>query len=272
MWTIRGLRRRGYTPEAIRNFMDRVGVAKRMDSVVDFALLEHCLREDLNKRAPRVMAVLDPIKVVIDNYPEGKTEEFEAVNNPEDPSAGTRMVPFSREVYIERDDFREDPPKKFFRLAPGREVRLKHAYYITCDRVVKDEATGEITELHCTYDPESRGGGTPDGRRVKGTLQWVSVPHAVEAEVRIYEHLFTKPDPEEDADFRANINPDSLKVLSGCKLEPSLAAATSESRYQFLRHGYFCVDSVDSKPDRPVFNRTVSLRDSWAKIEKGRSR
>jgi glutaminyl-tRNA synthetase len=268
MWTVRGLRRRGYTPEAIRNFMDRVGVAKRMDSVVDFALLEHCLREDLNKRAPRVMAVLDPIKVVIDNYPEGKTEEVEAVNNPEDPSAGTRMVPFSREIYIERDDFREDPPKKFFRLAPGREVRLKHAYYITCDRVVKDAATGEITELHCTYDPESRGGGTPDGRRVKGTLHWVSVPHAVDAEVRIYEHLFTKPDPEEDADFRANINPDSLKILTGCKLEPSLAAATPESRYQFLRHGYFCVDSADSSPERPVFNRTVSLRDSWAKIQK----
>lgn len=268
MPTLSGMRRRGYTPESIRDFADRIGVAKRMDSVVDFALLEHCLREDLNKRAPRVMAVLHPLKVVIDNYPEGKTEELEAVNNPEDESAGIRMVPFSREVYIERDDFMEDPPKKFFRLSPGSEVRLKHAYYITCDRVVKNAATGEVTELHCIYDPESRGGSAPDGRRVKGTLHWVSVPHAVDAEVRLFEHLFTKPDPEVDADFRANLNPNSQEVLTGCKLEPSLTAAKPESRYQFLRHGYFCADSVDSKPDKPVFNRTVSLRDTWAKMEK----
>ena len=266
MPTLSGMRRRGYTPESIRNFADRVGVAKKMDSVVDVALLEHCLREDLNQRAPRVMAVLRPLKVVIDNYPEGKTEDVEAVNNPEDPGAGTRLVPFSREIYIESDDFLEDPPKKFFRLAPGAEVRLKHAYYITCNSAVKDKRTGEITELHCTYDPASRGGGTPDGRRVKGTLHWVSVPHAIDAEVRLFEHLFTKPDPEEDADFRQNLNPNSIERLTGCKLEPSLATATPESRYQFLRHGYFCVDSVDSTKDKLVFNRTVSLRDTWAKI------
>ena len=266
MPTLSGMRRRGYTPESIRNFADRVGVAKKMDSVVDVALLEHCLREDLNQRAPRVMAVLRPLKVVIDNYPEGKTEDVEAVNNPEDPGAGTRLVPFSREIYIESDDFLEDPPKKFFRLAPGAEVRLKHAYYITCNSAVKDKRTGEITELHCTYDPASRGGGTPDGRRVKGTLHWVSVPHAIDAEVRLFEHLFTKPDPEEDADFRQNLNPNSIESLTGCKLEPSLATATPESRYQFLRHGYFCVDSVDSTKDKLVFNRTVSLRDTWAKI------
>lgn len=266
--TLRGLRRRGYTPAAIRDFCDRIGVAKRA-SVVDSALLEHCLREDLNKCAPRVMAVLHPLRVVIDNYPEDKTEEFEAINNPEDASAGTRRIPFSRVIYIEQDDFREDPPKKFFRLAPGREVRLKHAYYITCDRVVKDEATGEIVELHCTYDPASRGGGTPDGRRVKGTLHWVSAAHAIDAEVRLYEHLFTKERPDGGADFAADLNPDSLKVLTDCKVEPGLVTATAGSRFQFLRQGYFCVDTVDSSADHLVFNRTVSLRDSWARIEKG---
>ncbi len=268
MPTIIGLRRRGFTPESIRDFCDRIGVAKRMDSVVDIALLEHCLREDLNKRAPRVMAVLNPIKLVIDDYPEGKVEEFDADNNPEDESAGTRKVPFTREVYIERDDFMEDPPKKFFRLAPGREVRLKHAYYITCTDVVKNDA-GEIVELHCTYDPESRGGGTPDGRRVKGTLHWVSLPHAVDAEVRLFDRLFNKPDPEEKGeDFRANLNPDSLVTMTHCKAEPSLANAEPESRYQFLRHGYFCADIKDTKPGKPVFNRTVSLRDTWAKMQR----
>ncbi len=268
MPTIRGLRRRGYTPESIRIFADRIGVAKKKGSVVDIALLEHCLREDLNKRAPRVMAVLDPLKVIIDNYPEGKVEDLEAINNPEDESMGTRSLPFSREVYIERDDFMEDPPRKFFRLAPGREVRLKHAYYITCTDIVKNDR-GEIVELHCTYDPESRGGGTPDGRRVKGTLHWVSAAHALDAEVRLYDHLFTKPDPEavpEGADWTANLNTDSLTVLGHCKVEPGLADATSEDHFQFLRHGYFCVDSVDSRPGKPIFNRSVSLRDTWAKI------
>jgi glutaminyl-tRNA synthetase len=266
MPTVSGMRRRGYTPESIRNFCERIGVAKR-DSVVDIALLEHCLREDLNLHAPRVMAVLRPLKVVITNYPEDKVEEVEAVNNPEDPSSTSRMIPFSREIYIERDDFREDPPKKFFRLAPGREVRLKHAYYITCDEVIKDPDSGEVVELRCTYDPESRGGGTPDGRRVKGTLHWVSAPHAVDGEVRLYDHLFTKEDPDEDSDFKANLNPESLEVIGGCKLEPGLKTVKPGDRFQFLRHGYFCVDP-DSTDDNPVFNRTVSLRDSWAKIEK----
>jgi glutaminyl-tRNA synthetase len=269
MPTLTGMRRRGFSSAAIREFCDRIGVAKR-DSVVDYALLEHCLREDLNQHAPRVMAVLHPLKVVIDNYPEGETEEFEAVNNPEDESAGTRQVPFAREICIERDDFQEEPHKKFFRLAPGREVRLKHAYYITCDKVVKD-ANGEIAELHCTYDPESRGGGTPDGRRVKGTLHWVSASHAIDAEVRLYDHLFTTENPNEGGDFVANLNPSSLTVLSGCKAEPSLAAAQAGDRFQFLRQGYFCVDSVDSCPDRLVFNRTVTLRDTWAKIQKSRA-
>jgi glutaminyl-tRNA synthetase len=270
MPTISGMRRRGYTPEAIRKFSDRIGVAKR-DSVVDVALLEHTIREDLNARSMRVMAVLQPLKVVIDNYPEGQTEELEAVNNPEDASAGTRRVPFSRELYIERDDFREDPPKKFFRLFPGGEVRLRYAYFIKCVDVVKHEKTGEIMELRCTYDPASRGGSSPDGRKVKGTLHWVSAPHAVEAEVRLYEHLFTKEDPggtENGDDFKANINPDSLKSLTGCKLEPSLAKAAPGDLFQFERQGYFCVDSVDSSNGKPVFNRTVTLRDTWAKIEK----
>ncbi len=268
--TVSGLRRRGYTPASIRDFCERIGVAKR-DSVVDIALLEHCLREHLNKIAMRVMAVLKPLKVVIDNYPDEQVEELEAINNPEDEDAGSRMVPFSNVIYIERGDFLEDPPKKFFRLSPGREVRLKHAYYITCDRVVKDEATGEVTELHCTYDPESRGGGTPDGRRVKGTLHWVSAEHAIKAEVRIYNNLFATEDAQEGGDFRANINPDSLERLTSCMVEPSLKEAKPGSRYQFLRHGYFCVDP-DSNNDGLVFNRTVSLRDSWAKIEKAQKK
>ncbi len=270
MPTLSGMRRLGYTPEAIRNFCDRIGIAK-VDSVIDIALLEYCLREDLNRRAPRVMGVLRPLKVVIDNYPEGKVEEVEAVNNPEDPDAGTRNVPFSRVIYIERDDFREDPPKKFFRLSPGREVRLKHAYYITCDRIVRDEVTGELMELHCTYDPESRGGGTVDGRKVKGTLHWVSADHAIDAEVRLYDRLFTKADPDdigEGEDFTVNLNPNSLEVLTHCKVEPGLADAKPGDRFQFLRHGYFCVDP-DSSPGKPVFNRTVPLRDTWAKIEMG---
>lgn len=267
MPTIAGLRRRGYTPEAIRDFCDRIGVAKR-DSVVSVALLEHCLREDLNRRAPRVMAVLRPLRIVIDNYPEGQTEEFDAVNNPEDPSSGTRKIPFSRVIYIERDDFNETPPRGFFRLAPGKEVRLKHAYYVTCQRVVKDDKTGAVVELHCTYDPESRGGGTPDNRVIKGTLHWVAAPTAMTATVRLYDSLFAKGDPEEGEDFRRNLAPNSLELLADCKLEPSLATAAAGDRFQFLRHGYFCADTVDSKPGHPVFNRTVSLRDTWAKVQK----
>jgi len=272
MPTLAGLRRRGYTPEAIRTFCDRIGVAKN-ESVVDLALLEHCLREDLNLRSPRVMAVLRPLRVVLDNYPEGQVEEFEAVNNPEDPSMGSRMLPFSRVLYIEQEDFREDPPKKWFRLAPGREVRLKHAYYITCVGVVKDEKTGEVIELHCTYDPESRGGGTADGRKVPGTLHWVSAAHALDAEMRLYDTLFARLDPAdvgEGQDFMANLTPNSLEVLASSKVERSLAAAAPGSRYQFLRMGYFCQDP-DSTAEKLVFNRTVSLRDSWAKIE-GESR
>ncbi|MBN1352494.1 glutamine--tRNA ligase/YqeY domain fusion protein [candidate division KSB1 bacterium] len=268
MPTLSGLRRRGYTPESIRNFIDRIGVAKA-DSVVDIALLEHCLREELNQNANRVMAVLRPLKVIIDNYPDGKVEELEAINNPENPDAGSRKVPFSKVIYIEQDDFREDPPKKFFRLAPGMEVRLRYAYYITCVEVVKDEKTGEIIELHCTYDPESRGGWAPDGRRVKGTLHWVSAAHAVKAEMRLYQHLFSKENPAEDkdVDFISHLNPDSLEILTSCFVEPSLAKAQPGSRYQCERQGYFCVDP-DSTEKMPVFNRTVTLRDSWAKIEK----
>jgi len=274
MPTISGLRRRGYTPEAIRNFCERIGVAKS-NSIVDIALLEHCIREDLNLRAPRVMAVLRPLRVVIDNYPEDKVEELDAQNNPEDPSMGTRKIPFSRVVYIEQDDFREDPPKKFFRLAPAREVRLKHAYYIKCVRVVKDEETGKVIELHCRYDPETRGGWSSDGRKVLGTLHWVSAAHALEAEVRLYDHLFMKADPydvEDGSDFKANINPNSLEKLTLCRVEPSLANASPGSRYQFLRQGYFCVDSVDSRDGALVFNRIVPLRDSWAKIEKAQKK
>ncbi len=269
MPTIAGLRRRGYTPESIRTFCERIGVAKR-DSVVDIRLLEHCLREDLNKRAPRIMAVLRPVRVVIENYPEGRVEELDAVNNPEDPCMGTRKIPFSRVIYIEQDDFREDPPKKYFRLAPGREVRLKHAYYITCRDVIRDVQTGQIVELRCTHDPESRGGATPDGRRVRGTLQWVSADHSCKAEVRLYEHLFTKENPLEAAqaiDFKDHLNTDSLQVLDSCRLEPSVAGTAPATRWQFMRHGYFCVDP-DSTADRLVFNRTVALRDTWAKIEK----
>ncbi len=271
MPTISGLGRRGYTPESIRDFCDRIGLAKR-DSVVDIALLEHCLREDLNKRAQRVMAVLRPLKVVIENYPEDQTEELDAVNNPEDPSAGTRKVPFSRTLYIEQDDFREEPPKKFFRLAPGREIRLRYAYFIKCERAIKDPKTGEIVELRCTYDPATRGGDAPDGRKVKATLHWVSAAHSVSSEVRLYEHLFTKADPseaEEGSDFTANLNPNSLEALTDCKMEPSLAGAKPGDRYQFERLGYFCVDP-DSSEKKLIFNRTVSLRDEWAKIEKGK--
>jgi glutaminyl-tRNA synthetase len=269
MPTISGLRRRGYSPESIRNFVQRIGVAKS-DSTIDIALLEHSLREDLNKHAQRAMAVLRPLRVVIVNYPEDKVEELEAVNNPEDYSTGTRKVPFSRVLYIERDDFREDPPKKFFRLTPGREVRLRYAYFITCVDVVKDKGNGEIIELRCTYDPTTRGGDSPDGRKVKSTLHWVSAQHALEAEVRLYEHLFNRKDPtdvELGKDFKAHLNPDSLEVLTSCCVEPSLANAGTGSRYQFERQGYFCVDT-DSSAEKLVFNRAVSLRDTWAKIEK----
>ena len=269
MPTLSGLRRRGFTPESIRNFCDRIGVAKR-DSMVDVALLEHSVREDLNKRAPRVMAVLQPLKVVIENYPEGQEEMLEAVNNPEDAGMGTRMLPFSRVLYIEQEDFREDPPKKYFRLAPGREVRLRYAYFITCTRVVKDEKTGRIVELHCTYDPATKGGDAPDGRKVKATLHWVSAAHALNAEVRLYDRLFLNENPadkKESPDFKASLNPNSLEVLTDCRIEPGLADAAPGSRYQFERLGYFCVDSMDSSEKRLVFNRTVSLRDTWAKIE-----
>jgi glutaminyl-tRNA synthetase len=268
MPTLSGIRRRGFTPEAIRNFCASIGTSKTQ-GIIDLAMMEHFVREDLNKRAQRVMAVLKPLKVVIDNYPEGQVEEVEAINNPEDPSAGVRKVPFSRVLYIEQDDFREDPPHKYFRLAPGREVRLRYGYFITCQSFVKDEK-GEITEIHCTYDPATRGGNAPDGRKVKATIHWVSAEHAVDAEVRIYENLFSKPDPgdvEEGKDFTSNLNPDSLQIVTGCKLEPSLAGAAAGSRYQFERLGYFCVDP-DSAPGKPVFNRTLALKDTWAKIEK----
>ena len=267
--TLKGLRRRGYTPEAIRAFCEHIGVAKR-DGIVEMALLEHFIREDLNRRTSRVMAVLRPLKVVIDNYPESQVEELEAVNNPEDPSMGTRKVPFSRVVYIEREDFREVPPKKFFRLTPGQEVRLRYAYIIKCVGVVKDERTGEVVEVRCTYDPETRSGGPQAGHKVKGTLHWVSAAHALEAEVRLYDHLFVKADPgdvPEGQDYTANLNRNSLETVKGCKVEPSLAGAPAGSRYQFERQGYFCVDS-DSTGGTLVFNRTVALRDSWAKIEK----
>ncbi len=265
MPTLSGLRRRGYTPRSIRDFVERTGVAKR-GGRVELALLEHCIREDLNKSAPRVMAVLEPLRVVIENYPEDQVEEMDAVNNPEDPSMGTRAVPFSRVLYIEREDFREDPPRKFFRLAPGREVRLRYAYFITCKEVVKDGA-GEIVELRCSYDPETRGGDAPDGRKVKSTLHWVSADHALEAEVRLYENLFLEQNPDADSNFAAHLNPDSLRVLASCRIEPSVAGAAPGTRYQFERQGYFCVDPVESG-DKLVFNRTVPLRDTWAKIER----
>jgi glutaminyl-tRNA synthetase len=266
MPTIGGMRRRGYTPEAIRDFCDRIGVAKK-ENIVDVALLEHCVREDLNRRAQRGMAVLNPLRVVIEDYPGDAAEELDVVNNPEDPGAGTRKVAFSRVLYIERDDFMEDPPKKFFRLAPGREVRLRNAYFITCRGVVKD-ASGGITELRCTYDPATRGGDAPDGRKVKATLHWVSAAHAVDAEVRLYDRLFRVENPAaapDDQDWRSLLNPDSLQILDGCKVEPGLAKAAPGSRFQFERIGYFCVD-CDSTPSRPVFNRTVPLKDTWAKI------
>jgi glutaminyl-tRNA synthetase len=264
MPTIVGMRRRGYPAEAIREFCDRIGVAKR-ENLVDVALLEHAVREELNRHAPRVMGVLRPLKVVLENYPEGQSEALDVVNNPEDESAGTRKVPFSRELYIERDDFREDPPKKFFRLAPGREVRLRCAYFITCQRVVKD-ANGEITELRCTYDPATRGGDAPAGRKVIATLHWVCAAHAVDAEVRLYDRLFTVEEPGKVEDYRAVLNPASLEVIADAKAEPSAAAAPAGMRFQFERIGYFCVDP-DSTPSRPVFNRTVSLKDTWARIE-----
>ena len=268
MPTISGIRRRGYPPEAIRDFANRIGVAKN-ESTVDIALLEHCVRQELNQHAPRKMAVLDPLKLVITNYPEGQVEEMQAINNPEDLDAGTRPVPFSRELYIEREDFREDPPPKYFRLAPGREVRLRYAYFITCQEVVKDEH-GQVVELRCTYDPTTRGGDAPDGRKVKATLHWVSAAHALPAEVRLYDRLFIKENPEEveqGQDFRANLNPDSLKVLSTPLVEASLQSALPGERYQFERQGYFCVDP-DSQPGKLVFNRTVALKDIWAKIER----
>jgi glutaminyl-tRNA synthetase len=269
MPTLAGMRRRGYTPEAIRSFCERIGVGKK-ESLVDLALLEYCLREDLNRRAARFMAVLRPLRVVIENYPEGLTEEMDAINNPEDESMGTRKVPFSRVLYIERDDFMESPPKKFFRLAPGREVRLRYAYFVTCTGVVKDEKTGEVVELRCTYDPETRGGGAPDGRQVKATLHWVSAEHALPAEVRLYDRLFTRENPadaEEGQDFKSYINPGSLEVLPDCRVEPNLAGAAIGDPLQFERLGYFCVDP-DSSESRLVFNRTVTLRDTWAKIQK----
>jgi glutaminyl-tRNA synthetase len=270
MPTLSGLRRRGYTPESIRQFCDIIGVAKA-NSIVDLVQLENCVREELNKTTQRVMAVLRPLKVVIVNYPEDKVEELDAVNNPEDSSMGTRKVPFSRVLYIEQDDFLEKPPKKFFRLAPGQEVRLRYAYFITCEDVIKDKKTGEVVELRCRYDPATRGGGSPDGRRVKGTLHWVSANHAFDVEVRLYDHLFTKRDStdvEEGTDYKSNLNPKSLETLTSCKAEPSLKGAAPGSRYQFERLGYFCVDTADSTAEKPVFNRTVSLRDTWAKISK----
>jgi glutaminyl-tRNA synthetase len=265
MPTLSAMRRRGYPPEAIRTFCDSIGVAKT-NTAIDIAFLEHCVRDDLNQRCSRVMGVLRPLKLVIDNYPEGQVEEMEAINHPLDPERGTRKLPFSRELYIERDDFMEEPVKKFYRLAPGREVRLRYAYLVTCTDVVKD-ASGEVIEVHCTYDPATRGGDAPDGRKIKGTLHWVSAAHAVDAEVRLYDRLFTNESPEEDVeDFMVNLNPDSLEVLTGCKVEPSLAGAATGSRYQFERKGYFCVDPDSSEGDL-VFNETVSLRDTWAKIQ-----
>jgi len=270
MPTISGLRRRGYTPESIRNFCDRIGVAK-FNSTIDVTVLKNSIRDDLNKKAQRVMGVLNPLKVVITNYPKDKEEEMDAINNPEDPSHGTRKVPFSQVLYIERDDFKEKPPKKFFRLAPGKEVRLRYAYFITCVDVIKDKKTGEVIELHCTYDPKTRGGDSPDGRKVKGTIHWVSVKHSLSAKARLYDSLFTKEDPDdvpEGADFKANLNPNSLKIVKSCYVEPSVKGAKPGTNFQFERVGYFCIDTVDSSKDKLVFNRTVSLRDTWAKIEK----
>lgn len=265
MPTISGLRRRGYTPESIRDFCERIGVAKA-NSIVDFAMLEHSVREDLNLRAPRAMAVLHPLRVIIDNYPEGQVEWLEAENNPEDPEMGSRQVPFTREIYIEKTDFMENPPKKFFRLSPGKEVRLKHAYIIKCESVVKDEKTGEAIEIHCTYDPATRSGSAASNRKVKGTLHWLSVEHALKAEVRLYNDLFTKDNPDEDGDFIANLNPNSLEILEDCMVEPHLKDAQPGERFQFMRQGYFCVDK-DTSPSRLVFNRIVPLKDTWAKLQ-----
>ncbi|MGE5676426.1 MAG: glutamine--tRNA ligase/YqeY domain fusion protein [Pseudomonadota bacterium] len=268
MPTLCGLRRRGYTAASIRNFCDKIGVAKT-NSTVDYALLEHCIREDLNRNADRVMAVLRPLKVIIDNYPENQTEEFEVEINPEDPGRGTRKVSFTRELYIEQDDFMEDPPKKYFRLFPGGEVRLKSAYFVKCVSVVKDPVTGEITEVHCTYDPASRGGNSPDGRKVKGTIHWISAAHALDAEVRLYDQLFAVPNPGEDGrEYKDDLNPNSLEVLTDCKVEPGLADAAPGTGYQFLRMGYFCADNKDFTKEKPVFNRVVGLKDSWAKASK----
>jgi len=270
MPTISGYRRRGYTPQSIRNFAEKIGIAKR-DNTVEISLLEHSVREDLNKRAPRVMAVLQPLKIVIENYPEEQTEELAAVNNPENPKAGTRNVPFSRELFIERNDFMEDPPRKFFRLAPGREIRLRYAYFITCTQVIKDE-NGHVIEIRCTYDPETKGGSAPDGRKVKGTIHWVSAKHCLDAEVRLYDRLFSVPNPGRDGDFKKDINTDSLQVLTHCKVEPSLKNIDPSVTVQFERKGYFCVDFVDSSPEHLIFNRTVPLRDSWKKIEKSQQK
>jgi glutaminyl-tRNA synthetase len=268
MPTLSGLRRRGYTAEAIRNFVKTAGVS-RTNGIVELAMLEHFVREDLNKHSLRVMAVLRPLKVVIDNYPDNQVEEMDAVNNPEDASAGTRKIPFSRVLYIEQDDFREEPPKGYYRLSPGREVRLRYGYFITCTSLAKNE-NGEVVEVHCSYDPATRGGNAPDGRKVKSTIHWVSAPHALDAEVRIYENLFSKENPNEveaGQDFTANLNPKSLEVIADAKVEPSLADPALGNRYQFERLGYFCVDT-DSKSGKPVFNRTVALKDTWAKVEK----
>ncbi len=272
MPTLVGMRRRGYTPAAIRDFSGRVGITKKTN-ISELSLLENCVREDLEKNTPRRMCVLRPLRVVIDNYPEDQVEEFDAPNHPNDPTMGTRKVPFSRVLYIEHDDFLEDPPKKFFRLAPGREVRLRYAYFVKCTSVVKDPQTGEVTELHCTYDPDTRGGSAPDGRKVKGTLHWVSVEHALEVEVRLYDRLFRNANPASDgADFKASLNPDSIETLTASQVEPSLARAAPETRHQFERQGYFCIDSTDSSDEKLVFNRSVTLRDSWAKIEKEQHR
>jgi glutaminyl-tRNA synthetase len=268
MLTISGLRRRGYTPAAVRNFCDIIGVGKR-DSWIDMGVLENAVRDDLNLHAPRVLGVLNPLKVVITNYPEGKEEELEAQNHPQNPEMGTRMLPFSREIYVEATDFMENAPKKFFRLSGGREVRLRYAYLITCQEVIKDD-NGMVVELHCTYDPETRGGSAPDGRKVKGTIHWVSAQHGIRAQVRLYDRLFTveHPDMDKEKDFKEFLNPESLQVLDGCILEPSLAAATADDRFQFERQGYFCMDSHQKSSDSPVFNRIVTLRDSWAKMNK----
>ena len=266
MPTLAGLRRRGYTPESIRNFCDLIGVAKRQNTV-EISLLEHCIRNDLNQRAQRALGVLKPLKVIINNYPEGQVEELEALNNPEDPSMGTHKMPFSREIYIDEDDFQEDPPKRFYRLSPGREVRLRYGYFITCVGIDRDENTGKVLAIRCTYDPETKGGHAPDGRKVRGTIHWVSAKHSITAEVRLYDHLFTVPKPEEIEDYRTVINSNSLKIVSSARLESYLRDAVPGSHYQFERVGYFCVDRIHSKPGAPVFNRTVSLRDSWSKIQ-----